>query len=403
MPVDWTPSYWMNIPPILGEHTQPRDGGIAVIGSGLTGASVAYWLLEQGFSDITLIDFEVEKSASLRNAGHILYGAVESMKALVELHGRDVAREIWNFSVQICHDVRETIQRLGISCDYKQDGYLVIAIDSTEDQEIRDSIEILREMGFPSEYVAKGELLQQGFRSVCGARFEPGSAQAHPSKFRNGLISNALQRGIRYHSGQRITAIAERGDKVSLNFNGTGAANFDCAVIAANAYSPLVSEFFASRRLVEPFRGQIITSKPLKHRFAVRHPHSFDHGYEYALVTEDNRLLIGGWRNHTPHGEIGTYDVHPNPKVEQGLKDFVDHHYAINEVIEWDYSWAGIMAASRSGFPYIGPTNSPRIFTCAGYTGHGFSWAHGSARLLAAIIAGDPIPPVARHFNPAKI
>ena len=43
-----------------------------------------------------------------------------------------------------------------------------------------------------------------------------------------------------------------------------------------------------------------------------------------------------------------------------------------------------------------------RIFTCAGYTGHGFSWAHGSAKLLADIIVGDPIPPVAQHFRPQR-
>jgi glycine/D-amino acid oxidase-like deaminating enzyme len=138
----------------------------------------------------------------------------------------------------------------------------------------------------------------------------------------------------------------------------------------------------------------------LKHEFKVKIPHSFDHGYEYALVSEDNRLIIGGWRNNTPGGEIGTYDVIPNPTVEQGLQDFVQRHYDIQEKIEWEFSWAGIMAASKTGFPFIGPTTSPRIFACAGYTGHGFSWAHGSAKLLADIMAGNPIPEVAKYFNP---
>ena len=117
-------------------------------------------------------------------------------------------------------------------------------------------------------------------------------------------------------------------------------------------------------------------------------------------MSEDNRLIIGGWRNNTPGGEIGTYDVMPNPKVEQGLKDFVARHYDIREEVSWEYSWAGIMAASKTGFPFIGPTTSQRIYTCAGFTGHGFSWAHGSAKLLADIMAGNRIPDVAKHFNP---
>jgi glycine/D-amino acid oxidase-like deaminating enzyme len=90
--------------------------------------------------------------------------------------------------------------------------------------------------------------------------------------------------------------------------------------------------------------------------------------------------------------------------VEEGLKELVKRHYHLDEEPVWDYSWAGIMAASKTGFPFIGPTSSPRIYTVAGYTGHGFSWAHGSARLLADIINGEPIPAiVAQQCNPRRI
>jgi glycine/D-amino acid oxidase-like deaminating enzyme len=389
----------MTVPPIVGKPESPRDGGIAIIGSGLAGASVAYWLLEKGFEDLTIIDFEHEKAATYRNCGHILYGTVESMMALTALHGEETARKIWGYSINICHEVRDTIKRLNLDADYRQDGYLVIAIDDTEDHEIKKSIELLQRNGFTSNYVAKAEVEAMGFKNVKGARFEPGSAQAHPVKFRNALIDHVTRRGVRYVSGVKVTSVEENGDTVEIRSQ-HGNHKFEAAVLATNAYSPLVSRFFAERKLVDPFKGQIITSKPLKHQFKFKQPHSFDHGYEYALISEDNRLIIGGWRNNTPGGEVGTYDVMPNPLVEDGLKEFVHQHYDIKENIEWEFSWAGIMAASRTGFPFIGPTSSPRIYTCAGFTGHGFSWAHGSAKLLADIMAGDPIPDVARFFNP---
>jgi gamma-glutamylputrescine oxidase len=341
--VDYTKSYWMSTTPVSGTQSPPKDGGIAIIGSGLSGASTAYWLMENGYEDITILDFEHEKAATYRNCGHILYGTVESMMAMVALYGEAIAKEIWQYSIDICHEVRDTIKRLNLDADYRQDGYLVVSIDKTEDAEIKQSIQLLKQMGFDSSYVPQAEVESLGFKNVFGARFEPGSAQAHPVKFRNGLIQNVLKRGARYHSGIKVSSVEEEGEFVSVTHQ-HGASNFDAVVIAANAYSPLLSRFFSERRLVEPFRGQIITSKPLKHSFKVKYPHSFDHGYEYALVSEDNRLIIGGWRNNTPAGEIGTYDVMPNPMVEEGLQNFVQHHYDIKEKIEWEYSWAGIMA-----------------------------------------------------------
>lgn len=391
--------YWLDIKPLLGSKDKPKGGGICIIGSGLAGASTAHFLQEQGYQDLTMLDYQAEQSATFRNCGHILHGTVESMKALTSIHGPEAASKIWRFSVDICQEVQDTVHSLGIDCDYKQDGYLVMAINQAEFAEIQESVALLNDLGYQNQLIDKKTLESWGFNNVVGGRYEPGSAQAHPVKFRNGLLEKCLSNGLTYHSDVKVVAVEESSGQVSVKTENFADLTFDAAVIAANAYSPLLSDFFSSHRLVEPFRGQIITSKPLNHNFKVRYPHSFDHGYEYALVTEDNRLMIGGWRNNTPKGEIGTYDTSPNHMVEEGLKNFTKHHYKIDERIDWEYSWGGIMATSRTGFPFIGPTSSPLIFTVAGFTGHGFSWAHGSAKLLVDIMVGNHIPSVASYFN----
>ncbi|MCX6131072.1 MAG: FAD-dependent oxidoreductase [Proteobacteria bacterium] len=383
--------FWLEVPVQIGRKDKPGDAEIVIIGSGLSGVSTAYWLQKKGYKNLLLLDHEPENAASFRNCGHILYGTVESMQALVALHGEEIARELWQLSVELCHDIRETVKRLNLDVDYRQNGYLVMAIDASEHQEILLSLEYLNRFGFGGEYRSAQELNSLGFKNVFGARFEPGSAQAHPSKFRNQLLSHCLKNGLRYHSGVKVLDLAEVQDRVQIKTEGFGMLNCEA----------LLSNFFAKHRLVEPFRGQIITSQILKHDFKVRYPHSFDHGYEYAIVTDDNRLMIGGWRNHTESGEVGIYDLGVNPLVEKGLQEFVLRHYDVRETIGWDYSWSGIMAASKTGFPFIGPTDSQRIFTCAGYTGHGFSWAHGSAKILANIIHGDPVAKIVREkFNP---
>jgi glycine/D-amino acid oxidase-like deaminating enzyme len=393
--------YWLNTQPVRGsDEPPPISGEIAVIGSGLAGASTAYWLSQYGFRNLVMLDHELPKAASFRNCGHVLHGTVESMKALVALHGEETARELWGFSVEICQDITDTVARLNIDADYRQDGYLVIAIDEAEDREIRESIDLLHQFGFASDYLPPDDVRRRGFRNTYGARYEPGCAQIHPTKFRNQLVTAAMEQGTRYHSGVQVKAVDESSGTVRIQTADHGELHFDAAVIATNAYSPLLSSFFAAHRLIEPFRGQIITSQPLQTEFPTTFPHSFDHGYEYGLITTDRRLMLGGWRQHSANQETGTYDLTPNPAIEQGLAEFARRYYDIDEPLEWNYSWSGIMASSATGLPFIGPTDSSQIFTVSGFTGHGVSWAHGSAKLLAKIMAGETIPPIARQFSP---
>ena len=394
-------SYWLEVPLLKGRAEIPSEASIVIIGSGLSGVSAGYFLQKEGFENILIVDYKPEQAATFRNCGHILYGTVESMKAFSEIHGIEKARELWGLSIELCHQVKETINTLGIDADYKQDGYLVIAVSEAEDRECRESVKLLNSMGFQSDYWDASVVKSKGFKNVFGGRFEKGSAQAHPVKFRNGVLREFLNQGGSY-SEAKVLRLKESADGVVIT-TAAGEIKCEAAVIAANAYAPLFSDFFKNKRLIEPFRGQIITSRPLKTHFPVRFPHSFDHGYEYSLMTQDNRLMIGGWRNHSESREVGTYSLETNGMITEGLKDFALNHYEIPEKIEWEYSWSGIMGASQTSLPFIGPTNSDRIFSCAGYTGHGFSWAHGSAKLLAKIMAGSDVPEVARHFSPKQI
>lgn len=395
--------YWLEVPAIVGEKSPPpQKSEVVVIGSGLAGASAAYFLQKSGLNNVVLIDHIPDVAASFRNCGHILYGGVESMKALNDIHGEEKAREVWAFSAQCCEEVYNTVQEHGLNIDYRRDGYLVLACNEAEDRECLESIELLNRYDFPSTYLTAQEVRKLGFKNTLGARFDEKCSQAHPVKFRNEVLNVFLKNGGRYHSGVEVTALYETGDGVEISSK-SGDFKSDFAVICGNAYSPLFSEFFNSRRLIEPFRGQILTSKPMRHEFAVKYPHSFNRGYEYALVTEDNRLMLGGWRQNTKSREMGTYELTSNSEITQGLTEFFYEYYDVSEKIEWEYEWTGIMGASKSGFPYIGPTNSDRIFACAGFTGHGFSWAHGSAKLLAKIMMGEKIPDVAKYFNPRQL
>ena len=81
--------YWLQEGLLQAKEVKGLEsGGILIVGSGLSGVSVAYWLQQLGCDQITIVDYEPKRAASFRNCGHILHGTVESMQALVSLYGK---------------------------------------------------------------------------------------------------------------------------------------------------------------------------------------------------------------------------------------------------------------------------------------------------------------------------
>ena len=390
--------YWLKDKPIVGQDT-PADSSIIVIGSGISGVSCVHFLQLAGCGDILLLDDDCRKAASFRNCGHILPGLVESMYALRQIHQHPKAEQIWQFSLDCCVRMRQTIEALATDVEYQQSGYLAVALDASEDSEHRQSIELLQASGFTgNRYVPAAELRTFGIGSEYGARFDACGASANPLKFRNALLRSCLQQGLHYSSGQVVTAVHEQNSRAMIVLQGGKTLQADAVVLATNAYTGMLSPLFASKGLIVPFRGQIITSAPLTTISpSLTMPFSFNHGYEYGLITSDNRLMFGGWRENTA-GEKYTYDLIPNPKVEDGLKDFAARYLDFAIDLRWDYSHSGIMGSSASGLPYVSTTPSTSIYVCAGFTGHGFSLAHGSAELLAKIIMGESNLPIVSKY-----
>lgn len=380
---------------------------IVIVGAGIAGISAAYWMLSKSDFQVLVLDHAPEKGATNRNCGHILHGTVENIQTMVSMYGKDDAKRLWDFSRQVCDEVKHTVNKLGIDCRYSQDGYLVVALTEAEDQEIKGAIQELESFGYSNQsYLSPSQLADLGLMDCIGARFEADSARANPVKFRNSLLRHlytSYPERFSYCDHAEVQKVEEKENHGEIVLHQGKTISCEASILATNAYTKLISEDVNKRNLIEPFRGQIMVSKPLSNEISPNMAHSFDHGHIYGVGTSDNRLMIGGWRNHTP-GETGTFSLDLNTSIEEGLKAFVHKHYQLGkQVLEWDYGWTGIMGSAKGGLPLLGPANQQRIFLCAGFTGHGFSWAHGSAKYCVDSLLGTLTPSdsaLSHHFNP---
>jgi glycine/D-amino acid oxidase-like deaminating enzyme len=380
--------------------SKPKDGGILIIGSGLAGTSAAFFL-KNDFDQISIVDCGTENASYFRNAGHMLHGISESYAAAIEIYGAEKAKALFEFSKDFLLETYVTIEKLGLQVDLSKGNYLYLAASKQEEELLSKSVDLQKQDGFDYVKLISAQQVEEQFniKTQFNAKVCSLSSQANPAKFRDQLLENVLKDERCSYYSYKIKNIESDFDKVIVTYEDDSQSFHDCLVICANSYSPLFSKFFQERKLIEPFKGQIIVTSPLPQNWFPRMQWSADHGYMYGTTTASGRLLVGGWRNNVPGGEIGTYDLEINSLTENGLKKYIEDHFNMPSDYSIEYSWAGIMGANKSGLPYIGQTSDPLVYACCSCNGYGFSWSHGAAKLLSKMITGNDLPQGWQYFN----
>lgn len=113
-----TKSFWQSPPKIKLDSTPPKlpeSSDVVIIGSGITGCSVAQWLLrEDDKISITVLDARgVCSGATGRNGGHIRCVAVQDYDRLSRKFGHDAAVKIVRFALSQFESIVSTAKELG--------------------------------------------------------------------------------------------------------------------------------------------------------------------------------------------------------------------------------------------------------------------------------------------------
>ena len=377
--------YWLeHLSPSCPSLATTVEADVVVIGGGLCGTSAAYHLAEAGV-DVVLVEARsLSESASGRNAGFLLQGTAERYNRAVELMGRDRARRIHQWSIENHVRMAEVIDREQIDCAYQRRGSLQLAGSALEEQELVESAELLVADGFEATLLRAADLpasLQTaGF--TMGVHL-PADGELHPARFVRGVGQAAQALGARFYERSRVTRLdAASTGEVRLTTDG-GEVHAAMAIVATNARAGDLLPYFADK--VDPVRGQMLATAPCPPLFDC--PIYANHGYDYWRQDEHNRVVLGGWRNLDPEGEVG-HEETVREDIQAKMVAFLAS-MGVNAPVT--HRWAGIMGFSRDGLPMVGPVpGSPGALAGVGFTGHGFGFAFLAGKALAAqVLEGE--------------
>jgi gamma-glutamylputrescine oxidase len=364
---DPLPKSWRESDPVWGvlgvrrAGRLPERADVLVIGGGITGVSLLYWL--RGRARAVLVErHHLAAGASGRNAGFLLAGVAACYAEAVRRYGRHRARETWAFTAETHDLLAEALQ--GREVGYRRTGSQLLPASPEEAAELAASAELLREDGFEASW--DGERL-----------LNPRDGELDPVRAVSALAELAPTGSIR--EGVKVEALEASPGGVRV-FAGPDECLAGAVVLATNAYTPLLLPEVG----IAPVRAQMLATGPERRRL-VDMPTYSERGFRYWRQLPDGRLLAGGFRHHALEEEVG-YETVTTARV-QGLLEGEVRRLGAQAPIAT--RWSGIMGFTETELPVVGPVaRRPGIWVCGGYSGHGMGFAFQCARLLADRLTG---------------
>lgn len=384
---------------------------VAIVGGGMTGVGVAYWLQTLGKElspKVVLLERDsISYGATGRNAGFILLGTAEHYERAVNIYGRREAKDLWVLTKENHTLMKEVIEKHRLACEYRQGGSLHLAASQEEQKELIRSARLLEEDGFPCSLLEKKEAdALLGGQDFFGALLTPQDGEINPARFITELARVTSSLGAAFYEGTpveipppdyslRQSSSSSSPGELLLATPG-GRVRAEVVVLAINGYSSLLHPFFQGR--ITPVRGQMLATAPLGKRL-FPYPIYANYGFEYWRQLEDGRIIIGGKRESSFETEVGSEEV-PTAAIQEGLEAFLHHHFPSLEFAV-THRWAGTMGFTPDGFPLVGTLpGDPRLFVTGGYSGHGLGLAFKASRIMAeALLEGKPAP---ARFSPRR-
>jgi glycine/D-amino acid oxidase-like deaminating enzyme/nitrite reductase/ring-hydroxylating ferredoxin subunit len=372
-------------PPLTGD----LDVDVAVVGGGIAGLSTAWELVKSG------------RRVAVLDSGRIAAGVTGNTTAkLSSLHtmiyaqllgsaGEKTAQLYAASQQDAIEHAERTAAELGIECEWERRPAVTYAASAGRVDQIRDEADAAVRAGLPASFVTDTGLPFP----VAGAVRVDDQAQFHPRRYLLGLADAIVAHDGKIHEETRIRRLVEgKPCRLFAEDGGTVTAG---AVVVATHY-PVFDRALLFARLV-PHR-ELVVAAPIP---ADQDPDGMYitpdeniRSVRTAPYTDGQRLLIITGESFTP----GAGDI--AARYER-LINWTRERFDIGEIA---YRWAAQDNHTTDRIPYTGLLHpgARNVYVTTGYGGWGMTNSIMSARLLAGLISGEPLP-WTRIYDPRRL
>jgi 4-methylaminobutanoate oxidase (formaldehyde-forming) len=365
-----------------------RDRARAVvIGGGVGGCSVLYWLTRLGLDDVVLVErAELTSGSTFHSAG--LVGQLRSSLSLTKMMMESV-------------DLYRSLEaEVGLETGWREVGSLRLA-SSEERME-----EIARQAGWAQTFDLPLELVSPAYAQelfppisidgVLGAAYLPTDGYIDPSQLTFALAEGARRGGAEIEQRTRVTGIRTRRGQVEAVETDRGDIETDVVVDAGGMYAKEIGELAGVNVPIVPMAHEYLVTKPAG--LPLEMPTLRDPSLLVYFRPESGGLVMGGYERRCAPWSLDGIPADFNsrlleedwPRFEELMENAVVRVPALAEM-EVIRLINGPEAFTPDGEFILGPTEVRGFWVAAGFCAHGLAGAGGMGKLVAEwIVEGTP-------------
>jgi len=351
----------------------PSRAEVIIIGGGIIGVSIAYYLAKKGLGEVVLL----ERGMMGEGATGKCAGGIRTQFS-TEINIR--------FSLLSLKVFQGFQAEFGVDPEFNQVGYLFLAAHERQWQVLKASAHLVQTMGLDVELLNPNEIRSRWpflrVDDLLGGSYTEGDGYAGPYEVLQGFAKGARRSGAMLREGAEVTGIRVKHGQVQAVDVATGERVVTPVVInAAGPYAGQVAAMAGLDLPVRPLRRQLFFTDPFK-ELPCRFPLVIDLEHGWYIRREGEGLLLAG-----PQDAESSFNERVDFEAQEWTAARSLHRVPILERARIARGWAGLYDISPDHHAIIGPFPEVKGFICAnGFSGHGFQHSPAVGILVAELV-----------------
>lgn len=371
-----------------------HSADLVVVGAGLSGLWTAV-RAKQRRPDLDVVLLEggrIAQSASGRNGGFLASSITHGYPNGIE-RWPDEFPTLYRMGVENLRGIEATIEEFGIDCGYHRTGELDVATEEYQVAALGEHAEMGQAHGVPLEiWDAKRTRAAVNSPTYKAAVFDPEVAIVDPARLCWGLARVAESLGVRIHEHTPVRRLQRSGDGMSVHTYG-GRIEAGRVALTTAAHAPLLKRLNA---YVVPVFDHVVVTAPLPPDVLAAIGWQGRQGigdsgnqFHYYRITEDNRILFGGYDAIYKAGERPGSRLERDDDLTARLVTHLHQTFPQTVDVPIEFTWAGAIDTCSRFSAFWGTAYDARVAYSVGFTGLGVGASRFGADVALDLLSGE--------------